>query len=73
MNPFNWVWVILTWILVAGAVVLVLFNEAHGTVLAILVLGMLGVMITGQTIGADRAEKAWEAERQRLTESAKKL
>lgn len=66
MNPFNVLWIALTWLLVAACVG-GLYQADHVIEIGMIGLVSLGLMVTGQTIGVDRAEREWNWERTRLT------
>jgi len=63
MNPFNVAWIVLTWVLMVCA-----FGGyyAGDPRIALVVVAFMTVLITGQTIGVDRAERDFREELQQL-------
>ena len=64
MNPFNVVWIVLTGMLAATGIVAG-FAQVPPALLAWVIFG-LWLLIVGQTVGCDRAERAGDADRAAL-------
>lgn len=56
MNPFNVAWIVLTWLLAATAIGGYLAGDPR---IALAVVAIMALLITGQTIGVDRAEREY--------------